>query len=208
MAEEVAVHGVVEGVEIKPKERFVVKVRQKPDDEYAVNLNTKDTEVASQMMGAVGQSFSFKCSISEWEYQGKPVKSKWIQEIGVYGTVFDLAQPDLPPATAQQLSGQEAHSPGADRPAAQPPTNKDASIAFQSMAKGLAVECFKRLPTEEQTLENAIKIADRWALEALKRGREGFATSVVPALAPAAVYEPQSIAASNEPPHPDDDIPF
>lgn len=189
--EEVDVAGQVTGVEIKPNGRFVVKVKQNATDEYDITLHTKDQGMAQFLMGQVGQMYQFRCGLSHYNLpDGKPVTSKWINQYGVMGQdVAPPAQPTL--TTPTQLSGAEAHSPGLDmaQPVRGPREDKDLKITWLAMAKGLAVECFKRLPTDQQTLDNAVKIADYWARVAIHRGQNGIPEWADPVLDPGDVYQ-------------------
>ena len=195
--EEVVVAGIVTGVEIKPNGRFVVKVKQNPTDEYDVTLHTKDQNIAQFLMGQVGMAYQFKCGLSHYNLpDGKPVTSKWINEYGPGG------QNIAPPQPAMSTIG-DAPPPQPTTSVSGPREDKDLKITWLAMAKGLAVECFKRLPTEQQTLENAVRIADYWAAAAMHRGRHGLPAVAAPSLDPTDVYQGDP-GPQTDP----DDIPF
>jgi len=81
--ESVVVNGTVEGMEVKPNGRYVIKVREiGSQSNYALNLNTKEQGLAQQMGNSIGQAFSFICGLSHWTNQsGQPVTSKWINGV-------------------------------------------------------------------------------------------------------------------------------
>ena len=122
--ESVVVNGTVEGVEVKPNGRYVVKVREAGSaSQYALNLNTKDVGIAQQMMQAVGQGFSFICGLSHWvNNQNQPVTSKWINGVApLQGGMQQQAQQPMQQAQPMQQQPQGQWSgaqPAADAPAA------------------------------------------------------------------------------------------
>jgi hypothetical protein len=210
--ESVTVVGLVTGVEVKPNEQFVVKVRQNPTDQYDLSLRTKDAALANFLMSQVGQQYQFVCGLSHWtNSQGQPVTSKWINQYAAVGQ-------NVPAPTAPALGAPAAPTPAPAAPASSGPReDRDLKITWLSMAKGLAVECYKRLPTDQQTLDNAVKIADYWAKVAMHRGANGIPEwgEAMPGLQPTEVYSPATSPGPNPddgaetpPPPGDDDIPF
>jgi hypothetical protein len=186
--EEVVVSGTVEGIEIKPNGRFVVNVKQNPDDQYAMKLHTKDNDLAQFLMGQIGQAYNFRCGLSHYNLpDGKPVTSKWINEYAPAGG--NVAPPPQPALTAEAPAWTQEHTqPAAPRG---PREDKDLKITWLALAKGLPVECFKRLPTDQQTLDNAVKIADYWARVAMHRSQHGIPEWEAPVLDAEDVYVPE-----------------
>jgi hypothetical protein len=181
--EEVDVTGQVTGVEVKPNGRFVIKVKQNPTDEYDITLHTKDQGMAQFLMGQANQMFHFRCGLSHYNLpDGKPVTSKWINQYAPMGQ--DVA----PPAQPSLLTDGQPAVP-TPAPVRGPREDKDLKITWLAMAKGLAVECYKRLPTEQQTLDNAVRIADYWARVAVHRGAHGIPEWDAPVLDPSDVYQ-------------------
>ena len=205
--EEVIVSGVVNGVEAQANGQFIVKVKQNPDDQYDAKLRTKDANLAQSLMGHAGQYMHFKCGLSHYTYNNQPVTSKWINEVAL-GDPGAAITPSIPPTSGPAPAAALQHgrvleeNMSLQAPASQ--NNRQLVITWLAVAKGMPVECFKRLPTEQQTLENAVAIIDHFTLLAVNRGEIGLpalmATPQPPAASPGDVYTPASVDG--------DDIPF
>lgn len=184
--EEVIVSGVVNGVEAQANGQFIVKVKQNPDDQYDAKLRTKDANLAQSLMGHAGQYMHFKCGLSHYTYNNQPVTSKWINEVALGDPARSTG------ADEAGLTMQPAPGPTLATPAPAPQDNRQLVITWLAVAKGMPVECFKRLPTEQQTLESAVAIIDHFTLLALNRGEQGLpalmATPQPPAASPSDVY--------------------
>lgn len=213
-ATSVEIVGWLTGVEAKPNGRFSVKVKRSAEDQYGVSMNTKDTAIVQDLMQRIGQQLRFQCGISHWFNQAinQNVESKWINQYAPVGQDVPVGTPLPVPAPVAGTSPPVL--PTAPAPQPSPRSRypfKDEAIAFQSMAKGLAVECFKRLPTEQQTLAGAVRIARYWAAEALQIGAQGL---IEQPPVPESTGIPRTEVAEtvdgfDQPPPPgDDDIPF
>jgi hypothetical protein len=199
--ESVVVNGTVEGVEIKPNGRYVVKVRELGStSQYALNLNTKEQGLAQQMMNSIGQQFSFICGLSHWTNQtGAPVTSKWIN--GVAPLQGGMQQPQqmqqAQPMQAQpQMQAQQAQPQGWSgaqpqmQPQAQPmqqPMQQQAPPQQQEVtddafirrvswlaAVPAAVAALNHLPEDQRTVAALVKMTDFLARTAILRGQQGF----------------------------------
>jgi len=229
-SESVVVNGTVEGVEIKPNGRFVVKVREYgSSSQYSLNLNTKDTGLAQQMMGAIGQSFSFVCGLSHWTNQsGQPVTSKWINGVApMQGQPQMQQQPQqqgwsgVNPGQAQQAvaTGQAQWAPQPQTPPPPPPqpqeVTDDAFIRRVSFLAALepAVAMLAYLPEDQHGVPALVKMADFFARTAIQRGQNGFAQN--PAQPPQHGYAheydgppPEQQPDPGSPDGDDEDVPF
>lgn len=227
-SESVVVNGTVEGVEIKPNGRFVVKVREiGSTSQYALNLNTKEQGLAQQMMGAIGQQFSFVCGLSHWTNQtGQPVTSKWINGVaplqgqpqfqGQPQQQYAPPQPQPSPAyNAPQPTPTFTHPVGQQAPPQQQPQTDDAFIRRVSWlaAVGPAVDALAYLPESERTVAALVKMTDFLARTAILRGQQGFDNMAAPS--GGSDYHPGYAAQGADPgpqqgdPGPDyDEIPF
>lgn len=197
-SESVVVNGTVEGVEIKPNGRFVVKVREiGSTSQYALNLNTKEQGLANQMMSAIGQQFSFVCGLSHWTNQtGQPVTSKWINGVAPLqggmqnqpqqqgGMQYQQPQGQPPPQQgwSQQPSPQQqpviTGGPYAG-PVGQPQRQEQTDDAFIRRVSFLAalepaVAMLAYLPVEQHGVPALVKMADFFARTAILRGQQGF----------------------------------
>jgi hypothetical protein len=195
-AESVVVNGAVEGVEVKPNGRFVVKVRDpQSSSQYAASLNTKDQEIAQQMMNAVGQSFSFLCGLSHWVNNGQPVTSKWINGVAAMQGGAPQNQTFAPPQFQQQpqqfAGGSQGGFPQSPSPAfPQPAAPAPSPVASGGWgpdtirrvcwlgALGPAVEALAYLPEEQRSVASLVKMTDFLAKTAIARGEQGFAAEV------------------------------
>ena len=230
-SESVVVNGTVEGVEIKPNGRFVVKVREfGSTGQYALNLNTKEQGLAQQMMGAIGQSLSFVCGLSHWTNQtGQPVTSKWINGVApMQGQPQMQQQPQQqgwqqqPPqqqAQGWQQQPQQGLQPNTIGGMGQPALNQgsppppppqpqevtdDAFIRRVSFLAALepAVKMLAYLPEEQHGVPALIKMADFFARTAIMRGQNGFD------LQPQAQQQTAQVDEYDTPPPGDEDFPF
>lgn len=203
---EVVVEGWITGVEAKNNGRFSVKVKRSAEDQYGLSLNTKDAAVVQDLMQRVGQQVRFQCGVSSWwnAQIGQQVESKWINQYAPVGQDVPMGAqpPPAAPVAAQMLPPSAAPAPSTPAPQSRYPF-KDECIAFQSMAKGLAVECFKRLPNDQQTLSGAVRIARYWAAEALQVGAQGLIERT-----PEPQPEVPALGHPAEPSADPDDIPF
>ena len=196
--ESVVVNGTVEGVEIKPNGRFVIKVREiGSTGQYALNLNTKEQALAQQMMQSIGQAFSFICGLSHWTNQsGQPVTSKWINGVAPLQQGMQAQQPQMAgPGQAQPMQQQpQGQWSGAQQPMQQqvpqpqfqqqaptpPPqpqeVTDDAFIRRVSWLAAVpaAVAALDHLPEDQRTVPALVKMTDFLAQTAILRGQQGF----------------------------------
>lgn len=181
-SESVVVNGSVEGIEVKPNGRYVVRVREHGStSQYPLSLNTKEQALAQQMMNAVGQSFSFICGLSHWTNQnGQPVTSKWINGVA---PIQGQPQPQPTPQPQPQWSG--AAPPQPPQPPQSPPgATNDAFIRRVSWLAAVpaAVAALDHLPEEQRTVPALVKMTDFLAQTAIARGEHGFDTNGSPDL--------------------------
>ena len=206
----VVVEGFVAGVEAKQNGRFSITIKKDATEQYGTKLNTKDVTIAQDLTNRMGQFLRFQCGISNWTMaDGTPVASKWINQYSPLGQDFTPAAAPVPPvgvgATLSPMAPAAAPAPAPAPSSRSRFPFKDETIAFQAMAKGLPTECFKLLPADQQTLENAIRIARHWAAEALQIGAQGLTAPTAPTPPAAPLAEDDF---DRPPPPGDDDIPF
>jgi hypothetical protein len=198
--ESVVVNGTVEGVEIKPNGRYVVKVREiGSQSQYALNLNTKEQPLAQQMMNSIGQSFSFICGLSHWTNQtGAPVTSKWINGVApLQGGMQQQAppqqmqQPQMQQQTQMVQQAQQGFQPQPQTFSPQVPQGSpqgdqrptdDAYIRRVSWLAALepAVAMLAHLDEGDRSVASLVKMADFFAQTAIKRGQQGFGQQAPP----------------------------
>jgi hypothetical protein len=228
-SESVVVNGTVEGVEIKPNGRFVVKVREiGSSSQYSLNLNTKDQGLANQMMNAIGQQFSFVCGLSHWtNQQNQAVTSKWINGVAplqagmVQQPQQQVQQQQFQGQPQQQFAGQQAAVPFTPQQQAPAPQRQeqtdDAFIRRVSFLAALepAVAMLAYLPAEQHGVPALVKMADFFARTAILRGQQGFGQQNGTSTGyqqQQAQPQPQQFGGSEDeygtPPPGDDDIPF
>lgn len=236
--ESVVVNGTVEGVEIKPNGRYVVKVREiGSTSQYALNLNTKEQGLAQQMMNAIGQGFSFICGLSHWTNQsGQPVTSKWINGVApLQGGMQQQPMQQQPQQMQPQMQPQQMQPQQQFVPQAQPMQQQPSPQFQQSSPQAderptddpyirrvswlaavpAAVAALDHLPEDQRTVAALVKMTDFLAQTAIRRGQQGFGQQ-----APAQQAQPQQAQPDYGDPGPqagdpmyqqapdDDDIPF
>jgi hypothetical protein len=204
-SESVVVNGTVEGMEVKPNGRYVIKVREiGSQSNYALNLNTKEQGLAQQMGQSIGQSFSFVCGLSHWtNNSGQPVTSKWINGVApLQGGMQQQPMPQQqqpmqqpqqqwpqqqgnfqPQPQQQQFVPQvpQGSPQGEERPTDDPYIRRVSWLA----AVPAAVAALDHLPEEQRTVAALVKMTDFLAQTAIKRGQQGFGQQAPQQQAPA-----------------------